>query len=282
MRTISSLLKQEFVDGFRSTLVKFTTTDGTIFGYTDCDSILVVAGTTYVPAPGLSRAILTSTSNDTVSNQEIGSGWVDAPEADLIAGKFDNALVEVGFASWRHPDYGSLTVLRGNIGVIQWTADGFRADVQSHMRQLQRNVNFLTTANCRHSLFNQFSSSSVGACTLNKSSYTYNGTVTSISVAKLKFSASGLSQPAQYMQNGILTWTTGPNAGLKHEVKNHLVVAGVPVVELYLPTFTGIAAGHQFSITAGCDKTQATCKAKFNNGINFGGFPHIQVEVQYR
>lgn len=281
MRTISSLLKQEFIDGFRSTLVKITTKSGAVHGYTDCDTELTVDGTTYTPAPGLSRATLTATSNDTVSSQEIGSGWVDAPEQDLISGKFDNALVEIAFASPRNPSYGSLVVQRGNIGVIQWTVDGFRADIQGHMRQLQRNLNYITTASCRHQLFSQFSTGTIGACTLNKASYTYNGTVTTITVDKLKFSVSGLSQPAQYLQNGILTWTTGPNAGLKHEVKNH-TVGGTTQIELFLPSFTTIATGHQFSITAGCDKTFATCKAKFSNGANFGGFPNIQTEVQYR
>jgi uncharacterized phage protein (TIGR02218 family) len=281
MKTVSDLLKQEFVNGIRTTIVKIITKSGTTYGYTDYDSPLIVEGQTYTPAPGLKRTTLTATTNDQVSNQELGSGWVDAPESDLIAGKFDNALVEVAFCSWQHPDYGRVIIQRGNIGVIQWSADGFRADILSHMRQLQRNINFITTANCRHQLFSQFNSSSIGACTLNASSYTYNGTVTTVSVPRLKFVVSGLSQPAQYCQNGILTWTSGPNAGLKHEVKNH-TVGGSTEIELFLPTFITPAAGNTFSITAGCDKTQATCKTKFSNGVNFGGFPHIQTEVQYR
>ena len=34
-------------------------------------------------------------------------------------------------------------------------------------------------------------------------------------------------------------------------------------------------AGRRITITAGCDKTYPTCKAKFANGVNFRGFPHI-------
>ena len=33
--------------------------------------------------------------------------------------------------------------------------------------------------------------------------------------------------------------------------------------------------GHSFTVTAGCDKQFATCQAKFNNPVNFRGFPHI-------
>lgn len=280
MKTVSGLLKQEFINGIRTTIVKIITKSGTIYGYTDYDSPLIVEGTTYTPAPGLKRTTLTSTANDEVSNQELGSGWVDAPENDLIAGKFDNALVEVAFCSWQNPSYGRVIIQRGNIGVIQWTADGFRADIQSHMRQLQRNISFITTAGCRHQLFNQFSNNTLGACTLNEASYTYTGTVTATSVDRLVFTVSGISQPAQFLQNGILTWTSGSNAGLKYEVKSH--TSGPTVIELYLPTFVAIEVGNQFTVTAGCDKSLATCKSKFNNLINFGGFPHIQTEVQYR
>jgi len=277
MRTIPTLLKQEFIDGYRATIIKISVSNGTVYGYTDCDEDITVDGIKYVSTPGLNRSSLTSTSNDTVSNQEISSGWVDAPEQDLISGVFDNALVEVAFCSWRQPTYGKVIIQRGNIGIIQWTADGFRADIQSHMRQLTRNLNFITTPNCRHQLFSQFSTGTVGACTLNKASYTSNGTVSGITTQRIKFST-GLANPDQYFQNGVLTWSTGGNAGLKHEVKSN--VGGV--FELFLPTFKDITVNDQFSITAGCDKSAATCKSKFNNIINFGGFPHIQVEVQYR
>jgi len=281
MRTISSQLKQEFIEGYRATLVKFTTKTGAVHGYTDFDAPIAMDGVTYTPAPGLSRTRLTATSNDTVSNQELSSGWVDAPEDQLLAGAFDNALVEISFCSWRKPEYGAYIINRGNIGVIQWSSDGFRADIQSHMRQLQRNIVFNSTASCRHQLFSAYATGLIGACTLNKSSYTFNGSVAAIIEEKLKFSVSGLSQVAQYFQNGILTWTTGSNAGLKHEVKGH-TTAGTTDIELFLPTFTKVNPGDQFSVTAGCDKTFATCKSKFNNAINFGGFPHIQSEAQYR
>ena len=36
-----------------------------------------------------------------------------------------------------------------------------------------------------------------------------------------------------------------------------------------------IAAGDDFTATAGCDKRFATCHNRFNNAVNFRGFPHI-------
>lgn len=281
MRTVSSNLKSDLVNGYRSTIVLITTADGTEYGYTDHEFPLVVDGSTYVPAPGLSRTNLTATTDAQVSNQEFGSAWVDAPEEDLISGKFDNATVEVAFCSWQNPAYGRLVVDKGNLGVIQWTADGFRADMQSHMRQLTRNINFVFTASCRHALFSQFDNTSIGACTLNSASYTWSGSVNTVTTQRVSFTTNGLSQPDGKCTSGILTWTTGNNAGLSYEVKSH-VVTGSTTITLFLPTMAAIAAGDTFSITAGCDKTLATCKAKFNNVVNFGGFPHIQTEVTTR
>ena len=36
-----------------------------------------------------------------------------------------------------------------------------------------------------------------------------------------------------------------------------------------------IAPGDTFTVTAGCDKTFATCRDRFANTLNFRGFPQI-------
>lgn len=278
MRSISSTLLTAFKNGNRATIIKIVTKAGQVFGYTDFDTTLIVDGTTYVCAPGMTRPVLTASSDDQVSNQEFVSAWIDAPEDKLIAGLFDNALVEIAYCDPINPLSGRYVFDKGNIGIIQWTADGFRADMQSHMRNLARNLNFNFTGSCRHTLYGQFDNTHIGACTLNAASYTFSGSVASVAVPKIKFAISVLAQPAGMCTNGILTWTTGNNAGLKYEVKVHTATT----IELFLPTFVNIVAGDNYTVTAGCNKTFATCKSKFSNAINFGGFPHIQSEVQYR
>ncbi len=46
-------------------------------------------------------------------------------------------------------------------------------------------------------------------------------------------------------------------------------------IELWQEPAGALAAGDTFTITAGCDKQFATCRAKFANGANFRGFPHM-------
>ena len=36
-----------------------------------------------------------------------------------------------------------------------------------------------------------------------------------------------------------------------------------------------IAVSDGFTVTAGCDKQLETCKTKFDNVVNFRGFPHM-------
>lgn len=281
MRTISPGLKQALVDGKRATLVKISTTDGSVYGYTDHDLPLTVSGVVYKPSPGLQRISLTASANDSVSNQEFASAWVDAPESELLSGKFDNAQIEVSFCAWDDLSLGTLVVDQGRIGVIQWTADGFRADVQSHMRELQRNINFVQTATCRHQLYGTAANDKIGFCGVNKASYEVSGSVTAVVVDNIKINGNaGLTQPDGWFANGVLTWTSGNNIGLKSEVKGFTQVG--KVIEFFLPTAYAINTGDTFTIAAGCDKTFATCKAKFNNAPNFGGFPHLQTEIQYR
>ena len=51
--------------------------------------------------------------------------------------------------------------------------------------------------------------------------------------------------------------------------------AAPPVIELWQPFARAILPGDTFTVTAGCDKQFATCQAKFDNAVNFRGFPHI-------
>lgn len=294
MRDISNELKTAFVNGTRATLMKIVTRRGKIYGYTDHTVELDVEGVKYVPAPGLSRIQLARTINDTVSNQDIGSAWVDAPEEALLAGEFDNAEIEISFCDWSNPANGKLVMEHGRLGVIQWTADGFRADMQSWMRDLQKLINIPVTAGCRHRLFSQPNDSpkltTVGACMLNKVDYRCVGAVTSTVVPKLVYNVeitSGtIADPLNWFAGGhMIVQDVASDSQLYRRplmIKSStLLSANNYKIEFFLPTPLDLGTA-QIHIYPGCDKTMETCKNKFDNVINFGGFPHIKPEVLYR
>jgi uncharacterized phage protein (TIGR02218 family) len=279
---MSSGLKAAIASGQIANLLKLTLTNGTIYGYTDHDMSITCDGQLYEPAAGLARVRMILTADAQVSNQEFAAAWLDVPEEDMIAGVYDDAIIEVSWVSWNDPTQGRVITFTGTLGLIQWTTAGFRADVQSHMRNLNKTVGTTFTASCRHSLFNQFETTKIGACTLNSATYTFNGTVDTIISPKSKITVTGLTQASGYFSNGLLTFVTGNNAGLSVEVKVHTNDTGVVTFELFLPTAFLINIGDTFSVQAGCDHTFTTCVNKFSNGINFGGFPSIKPEVNFQ
>lgn len=74
-----------------------------------------------------------------------------------------------------------------------------------------------------------------------------------------------------WFDNGIFRFNSGANAGLEMEIQSY--APGQFLIELPMPY--AIAGNEDYTATVGCDKSFATCKAKFNNVVNFGGFPDL-------
>ena len=72
-----------------------------------------------------------------------------------------------------------------------------------------------------------------------------------------------------------MTWTSRADAGRKAETKLHSKRHGVVTLELWQALAEEVEAGDGFNITGGCDKHFKTYKAKFDNAVNFRGFPHV-------
>ena len=98
-----------------------------------------------------------------------------------------------------------------------------------------------------------------------------NGSVTSV-VGDTAFETS-LAQATGWYDGGELTWTSGANSGQTVAVRHW--DADNDTISLFLPPLYAMQAGDAFTIRPGCDKSFATCKAKFDNAINFRGFPHV-------
>lgn len=177
--------------------------------------------------------------------------------------------------------YQTIPVFAGRIGLIQWTEDGFRADIHSNLRDLGRIIGVEVTAKCRHELFSTADSTHIGYCGLSSGSYTYTGSVSSVTTQRITFTGTATGQASGYCQNGVITFTSGANNGISREVKTH-TAGGTDTFEVFVPFPFDIATSDTFSVVAGCDKTFATCKSKFSNSARFGGFPHIKSEINFK
>ena len=83
--------------------------------------------------------------------------------------------------------------------------------------------------------------------------------------------ATPLGGDSGYFDFGLITFTSGNNAGLKMEVRSY--VPGQ--ITLQLPMSYACQVGDAYTMHAGCDKSESTCHDRFSNVVNFRGEPYL-------
>ena len=250
---------------------KITRADGVVFGFTDHDRPLTLAGVTHEPDSGFAASELRGHSDLSVDAQDAG-GVLSSDritETDILDGRWDNARIEVRRVNWADVTQ-SVLMRRGNIGQVRRGKAAFVAEVRSLAHVLNQTVGRTFQYYCDAALGDQ-------RCGINLEAAAYKGTGTVTDLtADRRFKASGLSGfAAEWFELGVVEWTTGANAGRTAEVSRHSLTAGIATIELFEAPVRAIGAGDSFIIRAGCDKQFKTCKAKFANAVNFRGFPHM-------
>jgi uncharacterized phage protein (TIGR02218 family) len=81
-----------------------------------------------------------------------------------------------------------------------------------------------------------------------------------------------------WFENGICKVLSGAAAGLLGAIKADALADDHRVLTLWSQFPLPLLAGDQVRIVAGCDKSADTCVAKFDNLLNFQGFPDIPGE----
>jgi uncharacterized phage protein (TIGR02218 family) len=273
MKTLDSGLAAH-IDQVVTTLCwcwKLTRKDGTVRGFTDHDGDVAFAGVTYYAASGFTASQIQSGLGLSVDNLDV-TGALSSDyltDDDLTAGVYDGADIEVWRVNWANTAQRVL-MRKGSIGEVKRGKVAFQAEVRGMAQKLTAAVGRAYAYDCDADV-----GDSRCGINCNAAAFKGNGTVTSAIDAR-RFSASGLTSFADtWFTGGKLTWVTGANAGLAMEVKRYGKGASAGVFELWQPMPKAVSAGDTFTVTVGCDKTFATCKAKFNNAANFQGFPYI-------
>lgn len=239
--------------------------DGVELGFTDHDTDLTVDSLLYKSATGFTATTVESKADLSVDNVDLDGvlSSDDISETDILNGRYDYAEVEIFMVNFEDLTQGKIYVKRGRMGEVRIVRSQFTAELRSLSQHLQQRIGELYTPSCSAILGD-------ARCKKNLAAFTFTGTVSSIT-DRSKFKAAALTQAAGYFTGGEITFTSGGNDDLRMEIKEF---EGTQVV-LALPMPNIIEVGDTFTIKAGCDKTSGTCRAKFNNLINFRGFPDI-------
>ncbi|MDA7424664.1 DUF2163 domain-containing protein [Thalassococcus lentus] len=248
--------------------------DGVQMGFTDHDRNLTFAGITFRADTGLSARALQQATGLSVDNTEAMGALSDAAirEEDIAAGRYDEAEVTAWLVHWA--DVSARRIMfRGQIGELRRGAGAFHAELRGLTEALNRPVGRVFQKPCSAVL-----ADATCRFDLDTPGYVYEGGAAQVEdQRRFIFAGIGSFEPG-WFQRGRLEILDGEAAGLSGAIKRDRIEGADRVVELWEPIRASMNPGVLVRLEAGCDKRFETCRLKFNNGINFQGFPDIPEE----
>ena len=251
-----------------------TRTDGVVFGFTDHDEDLSFGGLVFRANSGVTASAFDQATGLSVDNSEVVGVLQDAgvAEGDVLAGRFDNARVEVWRVNWADPEARAL-VFRGSIGEIEQVGGAFRAELRGLSEALNTPLGAVFHGSCSAVLGDARCGFDTGA-----PGYAFEGSVETVFDPRRFRVIANEDLPEKWFERGRLEVLTGSASGLAGVVKVDRLAPGGRDIELWHEVRAALAPGDRVRIEAGCDKRPETCRAKFGNFLNFRGFPHIPGE----
>ncbi|NTF06897.1 DUF2163 domain-containing protein [Agrobacterium rubi] len=248
---------------------KVSLRDGVIMGFTEHDEALVFGGVIYLAASGFQASENDSETGLAASSGEVAGGFSSeaVSEDDLAAGRYDGAKVELYLVNWQAPEQHILLKVR-EIGEVTRAGGAFTAELRSFAHRLSQPQGRVYGRRCDAALGD-------GRCGADIAAFRADGVVVSVDGTG-RVLVSGLEGFADgFFRQGKLVFSSGANAGRSFDLDDHALRDGATSLSFWLPLEVLPKAGDAFTVTAGCDKSFATCKAKFANHLNFRGFPHM-------
>lgn len=262
----------------RAELWTFTHADGAVLArYTPLDADVTVAGETWLKG----GPVLTRPRSRLAAGTEVDEFVivVEPKETDLILGVTwpiaarrgvlrhgRVAIWRVYFPEWGDVSLGKLWLMGGRMAEMQGDGAQVRITVRSDLELLNVKIPVdVVQPPCKHTLFDS-------GCKLIAVDFDVAAAASAGSTPSLV--RANLAQANGYFSLGRIVFTSGANNGATRYIKLH--TAGAPaLLDLVKPLLASPAPGDTFTVYPGCDKTQPTCTAKYNNLVNFGGQPFV-------
>lgn len=267
---------QDHIAAGQTTLCRawaLTRSDGITLGFTDHDLPLAFENITFAPYAGLSAASLSQSTGLAVDNTEALGVLTDAAitEADIEAGRYDGVEVQVWMVNWR-----DVTVrwrqFCGTLGEIRRAGGAFHAELRGLTAALNRPLGRSYQKPCTAVLGD-------AACGFDLDSAGYTAEVTVAEVQDdrvLRFTATDLAGfAAGWFTRGRLDVLDGTAEGLWGSVKDDQTTGALREITLWHPLRARVVPQDRIRLLAGCDKRAGTCRLKFNNLLNYQGFPDL-------
>lgn len=273
MRTVPEALQAHLL-GSATTLAfcwKLTRTDGVVMGFTDHDAALAFDGVVFQAATGLSAGEAEAAMGLAAGSQDVEGALssLAIEEKDIVAGRYDRARIETFLVNWQAVDE-RLSTTVAELGEVKRGGPAFTAELRGITSQLDRRRGRIYRRRCDAVL-----GDSRCRVDLGEARHFADAVLLRLSGVALVVAGLGGDDAARF-QGGHFAWTNGAAAGLKADIAGVQNLGGGEVrLGLIEALGAAPAAGDLLRVHAGCDKSFATCKARFQNGLNFRGFPHL-------
>lgn len=251
-----------------------TRRDGVVMGFTDHDRDLGFDGVIFRASTGVTAKALQQSTGLSVDNSEAIGALTSAAltEGDILAGRYDGAEVEVWLVNWADVAVRKLQ-FRGSLGEIERSGGGFRAELRGLAEVLNQPQGAVYQKACSAILGDthcRFDLTTLG-------SFDQRPAEGVIDRRQFEF-ANFTGFDDRWFEGGRLLVLSGAASGLVGVVKNDRLSSAGRNVELWQSLGADVATGDLLRLEAGCDKRADTCRLKFNNFMNFRGFPDIPGE----
>ncbi|MDA7963423.1 DUF2163 domain-containing protein [Ruegeria sp.] len=251
-----------------------TRRDGQVYGFTDHDMELTFDGVTFKASTGLTAAAIEQATGLSIDNSEAMGALSDAAvrEEDIEAGRFDGAEVRAWLVNWADPEQRMLQ-FRGSIGELRRAGGAFHAELRGLTDLLNRPLGRIYQKPCTAVLGDKSCRFDTTA-----SGYWVEDEVAGVSESGAVQLTGGETFADAWFDGGRLDVLTGAALGLWGTIKRDARGDQGRALTLWSAIGAGLAAGDRVRLTAGCDKRASTCRLKFNNFLNFQGFPDLPGE----
>ncbi|MHA6268026.1 DUF2163 domain-containing protein [uncultured Aliiroseovarius sp.] len=254
---------------------KVTRRDGIVLGFTDHDQDIDFDGVVFRADTGMTARALSQTTGLSTDNTEALGVLNDASisEKDIRAGRYDGAEVEAWLVNWSETNQRHLR-FRGTVGELAREAGGFRAELNGLTEALNQPQGRAYQLPCAAVLGD-------GMCRFNLSQTGYSVELAvGENVAETTFQCAGLElYPNRWFERGRFIVLSGEAKDLTGLIKNDRKgTDGLRTIELWEALRAKMEPGDMVRLEAGCDRLPRTCRVKFNNFLNFRGFPDVPGE----
>lgn len=278
MKSMSAELKAHFALPVTTIahIVKITRRDNEVLAVTlDYDQDITFESVLYKTALSIYPSAIETNSALNVDTMDAKGALlaIGVNEADIAAGLWDVAEVLVQRVNYADLTMGSEVLHRFTFGEISIGRSSFNAEFRGITQKLQQTLGDVVSPSCNADLFDT-------RCGIaqTEGTWKFSNKAVTTATSQRQFTISTLTQDADYFTAGKVTFTTGDNAGLSMEIKQH-TAGGVFVLQEPMPY--AIALGDEMTVWAGCRKRATEdCQTKFNNIVRFRGFNKLPGQDQ--